>query len=178
MVYDNTEGLIYSPNFMNKLLNQSEEYTYRIEADAGMQVYLSFSYINFHDDVHCLMTSLYIYEGVNATGSPVERRCGRISTNFVSASNSVTLKYKTNLSFAGLPSDHGFIVYYSTGTSGKDISFVQHENSVSINSLGFQNKHHNHNMLYKYLRIHLCTLLHSKQHWYIPDLRLPRNCNC
>jgi len=47
----------------------------------------------------------------------VERRCGRISTNFVSASNSVTLKYKTNLSFAGLPSDHGFIVYYSTGTS-------------------------------------------------------------
>ena len=127
MVYDNTEGLIYSPNFMSKLLNQSEEYTYRIEADAGMRVYLSFSYINFHDDVNCLMTSLSIYEGANTVGTSIERRCGRISTNFVSASNLVTLKYKTNLSIAGLPSDHGFIVYYSSGTSGKDIVLVRHE---------------------------------------------------
>ena len=118
MVYSNTEGLMYSPNFMNKLLNRSETYTYRIEADAGMRIYLSFSYINFHDDVNCSKTSLSIYEGTNTNGMPAEKRCGRNSTDFLSASNILTVQYKTTANTSSFPADHGFIVYYSSGTNG------------------------------------------------------------
>ena len=119
MVYNNTEGLIYSPNFMNKLLNTSKTYTYRIEADAGMRVYLSFSYINFHDDVNCSKTSLTIYEGADTSGIPKGKRCGRNSSEFLSASNVITLKYKTSADTSSFLADHGFIVYYSSGPQGK-----------------------------------------------------------
>ena len=118
MVYSNTEGLMYSPNFMNKLLSRTKTYIYRIEANSGMRIYLSFSYINFHDDVNCSKTSLSIYEGTNTNGMPAEKRCGRNSTDFLSASNILTVQYKTNANTSSLPADHGFIVYYLSGIQG------------------------------------------------------------
>ena len=111
--------MIYSPNFARKLLNGSQTYKYRIEADTGRKVYLSFSYINFYDDVNCSTTSLLIYDGENASGIPTEKRCGSNSIEFKSESNVVTLKYTTFGDTSLLPADHGFIIYYTSGVGGK-----------------------------------------------------------
>ena len=116
MVYNNTEGVLYSPNFMNKQLNISQTYTYRIEADTGLRVYLAFSYINFYQDTNCSVTSLSIYDGTNTNGIPTARRCGRNSTEFLSVSNVVTLEYITSANTSSLPADHGFIIFYASGT--------------------------------------------------------------
>ena len=124
LVYDNTEGMVYSPNYMNKQLNMSQTYTYRIEAAAGLRVYLAFSYINFHNDTNCSVTSLSIYDGTNTNGIPTARRCGRNSTEFLSVSNVVTLKYITSANPSSLPADHGFIIFYASGTNGKVFQII------------------------------------------------------
>ena len=96
MNYNYTEGMLYSPNYMNKFLDESQTYIYRIEADAGMRVYLSFSYFNLRGNDSCSGMSLSIYEGTNSNGIPTERRCGRNVTEFLSASNIITVKYTTS----------------------------------------------------------------------------------
>ena len=116
-VYNDTEGMIYSPYFMNKLLNRSETYFYRIEAGTGMRIYLGFTYIRFGSDITCSKTSLSIYEGTNATGVAKEVRCGGNTTEFVSATNIITVKYATKEE--SLTSIHGFEVYYTYGTNGE-----------------------------------------------------------
>ena len=124
LVYNNTEGMIYSPNFMNRQLNISQTYTYRIEAAAGLRIYLAFSYINFYQDTNCSETSLSIYDGTNANGTPTARRCGRNSTEFLSVSNVVTLKYLTGSIASPAPSDHGFLIFYTSGTNGKVFKMI------------------------------------------------------
>ena len=109
---------------MNKLLDKSQMYTYQIEADAGKKIYLSFPYFNLHDDINCSVMSLSIYEGTNSNGIPTERRCGRNVTAFVSASNIITVKYTTSGNTATFPANHGFKIYYTSGTHGKEIFFM------------------------------------------------------
>ena len=124
MVYNSNEGSLYSPNFMNKLLNRSQVYTYRIEASPGLRLYLSLSYINFGDDMNCSTTSLMIYEGANSNGFPTGQRCGTNSTEFTSTSKIITLKYTIIGNTSLLREDHGFIVYYTSGSQGKDFPLI------------------------------------------------------
>ena len=121
LVYNNTEGMIYSPHLMNKLLIRNQTYTYHIEADFGMKIYLAFSYMNLGSDVQCSRTSLSIYEGTNTSESPKEIRCGRNSTEFLSSTNILTLKYINTNEPSVLSADHGFIIYYSSNKEGESL---------------------------------------------------------
>ena len=111
---------------MNKQLNMSQTYTYRVEAASGLRVYLAFSYINFHNDTNCSVTSLSIYDGTNTNGIPTERRCGRNSTAFLSVSNVVTLKYM-NMANSGsvIPPNYGFNIFYASGTQGEVLMLLK-----------------------------------------------------
>ena len=132
LVFKKTEGLIYSPNYMNKQLNISQTYTYRIEAPAGLRIYLAVSYINFYPDTSCSVTSLSIYDGANSNGVPTERRCGRNSAEFLSVSNVVFLTYITKADISSLPADHGFIVFYASGTHGKMLKLLKRKTGVML----------------------------------------------
>ena len=124
MVFNNTEGMLYSPNFINKLLSRLQTYTYRIEAVPGMKIYLYFSYINLHNDSSCTSMSLSIFEGTNSSGVPAEKRCGRSSQQFTSVSNIITLKFENNFSAAMVPEDYGFHIYFVSGNNGETIYFT------------------------------------------------------
>ena len=125
MVYRKKEGLIYSPYFMNKLLDRNQAYEYRIEAGAGMRIYLAFSYINFGSDTTCSSTKLSIYEGTNTNGIPNEIRCGRNATQYLSTTNTLTLKYVSTKNSSTLPADHGFIIYFKSGAHGKSLNLAK-----------------------------------------------------
>ena len=125
MVHRNKEGAIYSPYFMNKLLDRDQVYEYRIEAGAGMKIYLAFSYINFGSDTTCSNTKLSIYEGKNTNGIPNEIRCGRNATQYLSTTNTLTLKYVSTIESSTLPADHGFIIYFASGHHGKSLNVTK-----------------------------------------------------
>ena len=123
-IYKQKEGMIYSPNFMNKLLNRDHSYTYQIQARTGERIYLAFSYIYFGSDRSCSKTSISIYEGINLNGKPKEIRCGGNTADFMSSTNIVTLKYINSEESSSLQSDHGFKIYYISGMHGKNIKKV------------------------------------------------------
>lgn len=117
MEFNWPEGLVASPNFMNRLLPNNQTYKYQIEAANGTRIQLFYSYLNLGTGPICDRLRLTIYEPriINNTGSEIH--CLRNTTSYLSTGSSVLLVFKQR-EFLG---DLGFKIYYAVSNQGKCI---------------------------------------------------------
>ena len=117
MVYNNSEGVISSPNLMNSLLPKNDNYTYSITGRIGTRIHLVFSFMNLGEASFDPSKCLFIYEGYVSNRTLAATQCGDDTAQFLSKKNVLVLTYEAKGDDM-LIENSGFKIYYSIGVQG------------------------------------------------------------
>lgn len=114
MVFNTNESSFASPKYP---LNYPDDVScsYRISGPVGSRIALVFSNFALESSAGCTKDRLEIYNGIDAAGTMIARRCGRNTTQFSWNGNKLFLRFITDASV----NDEGFLIHFYIGQLGK-----------------------------------------------------------